>query len=320
MIDQNAIIEIINQSLPILASSPVLVKLTDVVGSVIQTLYLPALTFKKGKAEVDVEMYRKQREQELLENQTFTLYEITKLKNFVHAANYAAEELNNLQSENMNSEPIDFDWVMRFFDAVGNISNEELQKLWGKVLAGEINRRGTCSLRTLDIIRNMSQKEAKTFQTLCAYVVHSGDCHFIFDSGFAGKLEYNEASRQYIQDHQLKYIDHVVPMIECGLLSVDNDLSTDFQADSLLTMYNPDVICLLIDKDRTNTFLNINTYFLTISGFELYNIISNSPDFVLHTEYQLRCFQELKQMYPALTVTAHAILKSGKMDPEELLH
>ena len=42
---------------------------------------------------------------------------------------------------------------MRFFDAVGNVSNEELQKLWGKVLAGEMQQPGSCSLRTMEVIR-----------------------------------------------------------------------------------------------------------------------------------------------------------------------
>ena len=75
--DQNQIIELINTNLPIIAASPVVVKLIESVGNVVKALYLPTLTFKKGKAEVDVEMYRKQQEQGFLENQTFTLYEVT---------------------------------------------------------------------------------------------------------------------------------------------------------------------------------------------------------------------------------------------------
>ena len=99
MIDQNTIIEIINKGLPIVASSPVLIKLIETVGGVVKALYTPTLTLKNGKAEVDVEMYRKQQEGKLMENQPFTLYEITKLKNFVSSANFAAIELqgNNEQ-------------------------------------------------------------------------------------------------------------------------------------------------------------------------------------------------------------------------------
>ena len=42
------------------------------------------------------------------------------------------------ESDEQVDTKIEFDWIMRFFDAVGNISNEELQRLWGKVLAGEM--------------------------------------------------------------------------------------------------------------------------------------------------------------------------------------
>ena len=41
--------------------------------------------------------------------------------------------------------------MMRFFDAVGNISEQELHLLWAKILAGELSRKGSFSLRTLDM-------------------------------------------------------------------------------------------------------------------------------------------------------------------------
>lgn len=127
MLDHNTILEIINSTLPVLASSPVLIKLFGTIENVIKTLYMPTLTLKNGKAEVDVEIYRKKNEAILL-NQTFTLYEITKLKNFVKAANFAAAELQNYREQSTNDNNLDFDWIMRFFDAVSNVSNEEMIK------------------------------------------------------------------------------------------------------------------------------------------------------------------------------------------------
>lgn len=73
---------------------------------------------------------------------------------------------------------------MRFLDAVGNISNEELQSLWRSVLANEISRPKSCSLRTLDMIREMSPEEARTFSDLCQYVMQSGDTYYIDSAGF----------------------------------------------------------------------------------------------------------------------------------------
>lgn len=59
MLDQQAIVDIVNTALPALASSPVTIKLLSVIENVLKTLYMPVLTLRNGKAEVDVEMYRK---------------------------------------------------------------------------------------------------------------------------------------------------------------------------------------------------------------------------------------------------------------------
>ena len=69
----------------------------------------------------------------------------------------AAQELG--QSEVQDHE-VDHDWAARFFNNVQDVSSEEMQQLWAKVLAGEVERLGQFSLRTLDIIRNLSVGEA----------------------------------------------------------------------------------------------------------------------------------------------------------------
>lgn len=322
MIDQNTLVEMINTSLPVLvtsaATSPVLIQLVKTVENVVKTLYEPRLAFRNGKAEVDVELYRKQKEIEFLENQTFTLYEVTKLKNFVKTANFAAEELQK-EEQTVSGDSIDFDWIMRFFDAVGNVSNEELQKLWGKVLAGEIKQSGTCSLRTIDIIRNMSQKEAEIYNKLCKFVVSSGDCYFIFHSGFSDLNNRNQDSHNYILKTGLNYSDSIIPMIECGLLSVDNDLATDFAANKVLGIQNQEVRCFIIANKSKKNFLSIEPYFLTTSGVELYKIIGSMSDFEPNNEYPILCFKELKKQYPKLSISAHRINSWDDFDEEDLL-
>lgn len=320
MIDQNGLIEIINSVAPVIATSPVLIKLFDTATDIFKTLYTPTLTLKNGKAEVDVEIYKKQKNMELFENQTFTMYEIAKLKNFVHTVNFAAEELNEENEQTCSDEPVDFDWLMRFFDAVSNISNEELQKLWGQVLAGEIKQPGVCSLRTLDIIRNLSQKEAKIFNNLCRYVVSSGDCTFIFSNGFHELDGTNEKSYAIIENTGMKYSTHIVPMIESGLLSIDNALTTDFKTNNILHMHDTSIICLIFADENKNNFLSIEPYFLTTSGIELFKIISSSPNFTENTEYKLCCYQELKETYTDLKISAYRITGTNSFENKDLLY
>ena len=62
-----------------------------------------------------------------------------------------------------DQEP-DHDWTARFFNYIQDISSEEMQSLWAKVLAGEIERPGSISVRSLSIIRNLDRADAELFQ------------------------------------------------------------------------------------------------------------------------------------------------------------
>ena len=66
---------------------------------------------------------------------------------------------------------VDDDWLFRWRDSASQVSSEELQYLWGKLLAGEVKSPGTYSLRTLEFIRNLSQQEAEAISTLSPFVL-----------------------------------------------------------------------------------------------------------------------------------------------------
>lgn len=80
---------------------------------------------------------------------------------------HAAFELSG--EESVPEQKPDEDWISRFFDYAKTISTQEMQRLWGKILAGEIKRPGKFSLRTLDTVRNISQQEAEMFVKVAQY-------------------------------------------------------------------------------------------------------------------------------------------------------
>lgn len=305
-ISTNEVIEIINAAMP-LAASPVLIKLIDTAHKVFKTLYAPTLILRKGMAEIDVDRYAKENALNQNENMTFTLYEVTKLKNFINTVNFAGDELLKSNEEIEFEEEVDFDWLMRFFDTVGCISNEDLQKLWGKVLAGEVRQPGRCSLRTLDIIRNMSKNEAAIFNKLCEFVLVSGDCHFIYPDGFLGDYEYNKEMCGLIKRTGLTYSESIIPMTECGLLSIEHELATDFKQDKILSIYNKDLTCIIKADDKKESSISFEPYFLTKSGVELFNIIKGTANFKFDTEYAVSCFKALKYLNPELAVSAFSV-------------
>lgn len=88
------------------------------------------------------------------------------------AVMYAEEELAQDPTE-PSSNTVSDDWLLRWRDCAANVSSDELQSLWGKVLAGEVKNPGRYSLRTLEFIRNLSQDEAKAIEKLSPFVVNN---------------------------------------------------------------------------------------------------------------------------------------------------
>lgn len=63
------------------------------------------------------------------------------------------------------------DWLFRWRDAAAEVSTDDLQKMWGQILAGEVKSPGQFSLRTLEFVRNLSQSEANLIAMLAPFVL-----------------------------------------------------------------------------------------------------------------------------------------------------
>lgn len=95
--------------------------------------------------------------------------------------NITQNAAKNLESEkSVSDEPVDEDWTTRFFEYAEDISNEEMQEIWGRILAGEIKRPNSFSLRTLEFVRNLTKEEAQTFTKAANFVISSWNSPFIY--------------------------------------------------------------------------------------------------------------------------------------------
>ncbi len=96
--------------------------------------------------------------------------EIENQCNLESVIDHAAEALPPVVSE----EPLDDDWRKKFFLEAENICDADMQQLWGKVLAGEITKPGSFSLRALDTLKHLSHEEAEVFRKACAIAMNGG--------------------------------------------------------------------------------------------------------------------------------------------------
>lgn len=295
-----------------------------VVSSLITTLF-----FRKGENIKVLEALKKKEFEKvlgkLLETGRLSYVELYKCRNFLKIAKRADDMIASYQEsqseieveENVDPTTFSFDWLMRFFDAVGNISSEDLQQLWGRVLANEIVKSKACSLRTLDMIRNMSSEEANIFSDLCRYVMQSGDIYYIDAAGFFCEEDGNKECRNFIRNKGLSYEKHIVPLLEAGALSQDHDLAVYISKDINLEMHNDKICGIVMNPAEDPALFSRDTYLLTASGRELYSVIHNGGEFEADEEYAVLCLKDMKGKNAEFYVGAYTIAQSG--EKEDLL-
>ena len=99
----------------------------------------------------------------------FLFQQMKKQQNIEAVVANAATELD--KTTVVSSTPVNEDWISSFFDFVANVSNEQMQILWGKVLAGEIEKPDSFSIRTLDVLRKMTREDAICFAKIVPFVL-----------------------------------------------------------------------------------------------------------------------------------------------------
>lgn len=67
------------------------------------------------------------------------------------------------EGEKVSDEPVDEGWKNRFFNIIEEVTDEDMREIWGRVLAGEVKRPKSYSLRTMEILRNLAKEEAALF-------------------------------------------------------------------------------------------------------------------------------------------------------------
>ena len=100
--------------------------------------------------------------------QRIEFQETKRQANIKAAVREAATELGDKEVPDHEPDP---DWTARFFDGVQDVSSEDMRGLWAKVLSGEVEEPGRTSLRTLDILKNMTRTDAQLFVGVCDFVI-----------------------------------------------------------------------------------------------------------------------------------------------------
>ncbi len=191
--------------------------------------------------------------------------EMNKQQNIENILEYTKKSLE--QEKEVSNEPVSQTWLSNFFEAAGHIEEEDLQKIWGQLLAGEIKQPNSYTLRTLNVLKNMTTQEAKTFQSLISFMIVIANTVIIPNN--------EELRKKYHIDY-----GKILLLDECGLINSQPTLNLTFSSgpNSRIYMANGNLLAELYENAGINMHLKIDIHPLTATGMQLFKIIDKSSN------------------------------------------
>lgn len=206
----------------------------------------------KAKADIKSKIIRQQGEDKLADY--ILAREKRKLNNVQNVIEQAQQHL--VEEEQVSDEPVNSDWINRFFTIVEDVSDVEMSQLWARILAGEVKQPKSYSLRTLEILRNMTKDDADLFVKATTYML---GCDSII----------NEKDVSLSVEEQLILTD--IGLVNNESLTVTYTIETAdnpsfIQVDNYygIGIYNP---------DRPTMRIGFKVRSLTVAGKELIKLI-----------------------------------------------
>ena len=197
------------------------------------------------------------------------------------------KQLNNSAKES----EIDDDWMHFFFDKAGKVSNESMQLIWARLLAGEFSQPGSISRKLMHILSIMDVSSAHSFRTFCNYVFerknlftssYSTEAVIIPDGFYIECLDFVLKSEDWLRDAGfLNYKDLAIDLtMNTGELnSLENlglvqKVSNGYCEIPLIYHISESKEFHLVPRYDASFPLGI--YSFTAEGRQLYNIIGST--------------------------------------------
>lgn len=250
-------------------------KIADAAG----ILYEPTRIRKKAQAEADAAL--------IAATNQLKLDDLSQraLKRFVKEESIKQSNIESILEKSFpeiteSAEPslLSNEWLLFFFERAKYASDDEMQTIWAKILAGETNHHGSFSKSTLRILSEMSQDDATTFMKTIAFSfkVDNENKFFIYD--------FND---EIVKKNGLTF-DSINRLNILGLLSCSSNYGYYISEipQNLSASYSNKKIEIIF-KSKESCTLNCGQVIISQSGDELLKICSpNYSDEIFNYVYQ----------------------------------
>jgi hypothetical protein len=197
--------------------------------------------------------------------------------------NISAKAAGYLNSEKQNDVAFDNDVFWGLIEHAKDISNEEVQELIAKIIAGEYNIPGTYSMSTLQTIKMLGKNELELFEKICTLIVNGDQIpHNIF-----------------MLPENIKEIMAELS-IDFGSLQLLQSLGLVLPNDMRRTMRNPEKLTYQVSYfDKKILFSPENEDFINIQTPNFYGLSPVGIQIVKHLspKFSEKYFDWLKENY-----------------------
>jgi Protein of unknown function (DUF2806) len=170
-------------------------------------------------------------------------------------------------TEQARPDQVEDDWITHFFDKCRLISDNEMQSLWSRVLAGQANSPGMYSKITVEILSNLEKSDAILFSKLCSFGFNIvGVFPLIYDLNHSIYTDHgiNFMTVSHLENLGLIHFDHIAGYIRKGL------------GQKGFVQYFDNKVWIEFQKPENNE-LNIGHVLLTQTGQQLAPICGAQP-------------------------------------------
>jgi hypothetical protein len=144
--------------------------LIEKVADAIGWLYKPHQIVRIAKAQAKADIIKAQAdlEVEALQRRALERFVAEEAKKQANIEQITAKAVPLLEDQS-EPEKMEDDWIANFFDKSRIVSDDEMQDLWARILAGEVNAPGKFSKRTVNLLADLDKNDANLFKKLCGF-------------------------------------------------------------------------------------------------------------------------------------------------------
>ena len=227
----------------------------------------PKIYLKGVETELEAERLRRERN-----DTTDVIDRVSRLEGLLEkdrVLSIAAKASEDLK-DHVDLDRVDLDWREAFLANAARITSKQMQDVWARLLAFEINDPGSFSIQTVNIVANIGRRDAQLFANLCRFAWTLG-------RNYREPIVFSMQESANLSEFANLALTHAafVNLESLGLISIDDHSIRLSEGEEVLTY--ADCTKVRFKAVKYQPMLPLGLVAFTRAGRELASIVDAPP-------------------------------------------